>query len=70
MRPAGSLQYCVPLSSRLSNDLASLLVLVLEPLERQCPRAHSPHKRRAAAEEDRAEVSGPPPSELGVSLLF
>ena len=70
MRPAGSLYYCVPLSSQLSKDRASLLVLVLEPLERQCPRAHSPHKRHAAAEENRAEVSGPPPLELGVSLSF
>lgn len=39
-------------SAQLSKGSASLLALVLEPLEWQCSCANGPHKRRAAAEKN------------------
>lgn len=44
-------------SARVSKDAASPLALVLEPLKRQCSCANGPHQGRAAAEENRPEVT-------------
>lgn len=53
-----SLMLMSTVSIQLSEDSACLLVLVLEPFQRQCSCANGSHQRCAAAEEDRPEVTG------------